>query len=140
MKLALLVYLANVVNGLSVIFGLIGFGFFVCAIWIVISAYAARPATISRFDDEDEKASKQSFNQNLPERKKKAVKSGKILAPICLGFFLASTLIPNEKTIYLMAGAYATEQIASNERVQKIGSDVLEVIENKLTELKGNEK
>lgn len=140
MKLALLVYLASVVNGVSAIFCLIGLAVLGLAIWLIISSYAARPETIFRFDDEEEKQVKQDFNKSLPERKKKSIRSAKILVSLCLGFWFTSALIPNEKTIYLMAGAYATEQIASNERVQKIGSDVLEVIETKLTELKGSEK
>ena len=37
-----------------------------------------------------------------------------------------------------MTAAYATQTIAQNDRVQKIGSDVLEVVEKKLSEMKGN--
>ena len=38
-----------------------------------------------------------------------------------------------------MTAAYATQTIAQNDRVQKIGSDVLEVVENKLSEMKGGD-
>jgi hypothetical protein len=40
--------------------------------------------------------------------------------------------IPNEKTAYVMVGAYATQKVAENEKVQETGKKVLTLIEQKL--------
>lgn len=42
------------------------------------------------------------------------------------------TFLPSEKTAYLMVGAYATQKIAENEKVQETGSKVLTIINQKL--------
>ena len=65
------------------------------------------------------------------------IKSVKWTIPFAVIFELLSVLLPTERTVYLMTAAYATQTIAKNDRVQKIGSDVLEVVENKLSEMKG---
>lgn len=39
---------------------------------------------------------------------------------------------PTQKTAYLMAGAYATQKIAENDKAQVIGDKVLQVINQKL--------
>ena len=64
-------------------------------------------------------------------------KSIKWTIPFAVIFALISVLLPTERTVYLMTAAYATQTIAQNDRVQKIGSDVLEVVEKKLSEMKG---
>ena len=64
-------------------------------------------------------------------------KSVKWTIPLTIIFALLSVLLPTERTVYLMTAAYATQTIAQNDRVQKIGSDVLEVVEKKLSEMKG---
>ncbi len=77
------------------------------------------------------------FNENiLPKRLKAKRFILKYSAPTLIILAVVITLLPNERTLYMIAGAYATEQIAKNERVNKIGSDVLDVIENKLEDLK----
>lgn len=40
--------------------------------------------------------------------------------------------IPSEKTMYMMVGAYATQKIAENDKVQQTGQKVLTIIEQKL--------
>ena len=67
-------------------------------------------------------------------------KSIKWTIPFAIIFALLSVLLPTERTVYLMTAAYATQTIAQNDRVQKIGSDVLEVVEKKLSEMKGTEE
>jgi len=130
MKLALLVYLASVVEGISLIFGLIGFFgvvfYFPILALMHFSNYGIRTHEFEREAALDkQKAIMKSYTKYWK------------LAAVCFPLLLVlSILLPKERTIYLMAGAYATEQIATNDRVQKIGSDVLEVIEQKLAELK----
>ena len=138
MKLALLVYLASISEKLSFIFG------FISVILILLLAGYAMYLFIDEspikekrkrysFDDIDEI---NKHNGKVPDNIKKAKKISLLLSLIALLFSLTSAAIPSEKTIYIMAGAYATEQIATNDRVQKIGSDVLEVIESKLSKMK----
>lgn len=49
----------------------------------------------------------------------------------CVTGFL-SIIIPNEKTAYVMLGAYATQKVAEDPRTQEIGGKVLKMINNKL--------
>ena len=49
--------------------------------------------------------------------------------------FLIAALIPSEKTMYVMAGAYVTQQIAENPNVQRIGGKIVTVIDKKLDEI-----
>ena len=138
MKLALLVYLASISEKLSLIFG------FISVILILLLAGYAMYLFIDEspikekrkrysFDDSD---GINKHNSEVPVNIKKAKKISFSLSFIALLFGLTSAAIPSEKTIYIMAGAYATEQIATNDRVQKIGSDVLGVIESKLSKMK----
>lgn len=140
MKLALLVYLASVVNGISLILILSGLALTIYGICKVIYACKLEPEYISKYASDERVKKLTTFNESIPDIKKKAAKIVRLNVVLCLCLWFVAALIPTEKNIYLMAGAYATEQITSNERVQKIGSDVLEVIETKLTELKETEK
>ncbi|KYQ80372.1 hypothetical protein AWW72_03715 [Acinetobacter sp. NRRL B-65365] len=136
MKLALLVYFAGIANSISLLFAIITALAVSYALYTCCFVPNLGEERIYSFDSDKEKAEKKAFNDSLPELKAKASAKVKlvIFGALITGFF--SAIIPSEKTIYLMAGAYATEQIALNERVQKIGSDVLEVIETKLGEMK----
>lgn len=40
--------------------------------------------------------------------------------------------IPSEKTMYMMVGAYVTQKVAENDKVQQTGQKVLTIIEQKL--------
>ena len=42
------------------------------------------------------------------------------------------TLVPSEKTAYMMVGAYATQKIVENDKVEQTGSKVLAIINQKL--------
>jgi hypothetical protein len=48
----------------------------------------------------------------------------------CVAFL--SIFIPSEKTAYIMVGAYATQKVAENEKVQETGQKVLTIINQKL--------
>jgi len=45
---------------------------------------------------------------------------------------LLAITIPSEKTAYMMVGAYATQKIAENDKVQETGQKVLTIINQKL--------
>ena len=141
MKLAMLVYFASISESFAKAFGFLSITLIFCLSVVMLML----PIIISEWEFISYKKYKYSFddreeiknhNDQVPENRKLVKKwffRASIFAGVC-GFFAIS--IPSEKTIYIMAGAYATEQIASNERVQKIGSDVLQVIEGKLEKLK----
>lgn len=126
MKLALLVYLASISGQITVFFSIFG--------GVLIAVYAwgilYKMVTNGVYDGESPSDLEKRNSSNKIQSKTNK------LSIIGIVFIIFAILLPSEKTIYIMAGAYATEQIATNDRVQKIGSDVLEVIEGKLSKMK----
>lgn len=53
-----------------------------------------------------------------------------LITAILLGFI--TSLVPSEKTAYLMVGAYATQKIAEAPKTKEIGAEVLKIIEGKI--------
>lgn len=53
---------------------------------------------------------------------------------IGLGIFFAvvASILPSEKTAYTMVGAYATQRVYEDPKVQQLSGKVLKVIEDKL--------
>lgn len=45
---------------------------------------------------------------------------------------VVSILVPPEKTLYIMAGAYATQKVITHPEVRDMSEDVLVIIKNKL--------
>ena len=131
MELALLVYFASVVGTFSALLGLLSFLLCSVSVWFVFTLLAGNIGVKQySFETEDK------LNHQL-KIKKILIKSVKWTIPFAVIFALISVLLPTERTVYLMTAAYATQTIAQNDRVQKIGSDVLEVVEKKLSEMKG---
>lgn len=132
MELALLVYFASVVGTFSGLLGLLSFLLFSVSV-VFVSTLLAGNLGVKQYSFETE----DKLNHQL-KIKKILTKSVKWTIPFTIIFALISVLLPTERTVYLMTAAYATQTIAQNDRVQKIGSDVLEVVENKLSEMKGD--
>ena len=131
MELALLVYFASVVGGVSTLLGISSaILFLVSTVFIIILLVGKLGVKEYSYDTEEEL-------ENGLKIKKVLIKSVKWTIPFAVIFALLSVLLPTERTVYLMTAAYATQTIAQNDRVQKIGSDVLEVVEKKLSEMKG---
>ena len=131
MELALLVYFASVVGSISTFLGLLSFILVsVSTAFIITLLMGGLGVEIYSLDTEQKL-------ENELKIKKILVKITKLAIPFAVIFALISVLLPTERTVYLMAAAYATQTIAQNDRVQKIGSDVLEVVEKKLSEMKG---
>lgn len=132
MELALLVYFASVVEGLSTFLGIAAFTLFCISVAFIITLLCGNLGVKQySFETEDK------LNHQL-KIKSVLTKSIKWTIPFAVTFALLSALLPTERTVYLMTAAYATQTIAQNDRVQKIGGDVLEVVEKKLSEMKGN--
>ena len=131
MELALLVYFASVVGTFSGLLGLLSFLLFSVSIAFVITLLIGDLGVKKRYGETEEELNNQLKIKSI------LTKSIKWTIPLTIIFALLSVLLPTERTVYLMTAAYATQTIAQNDRVQKIGSDVLEVVEKKLSEMKG---
>ena len=134
MELALLVYFASVVGTFSKLLGLLSFLLFSVSIAFVITLLIGDLGIKKRYGETEEELNNQLKIKSI------LTKSVKWTIPLTIIFALLSVLLPTERTVYLMTAAYATQTIAQNDRVQKIGSDVLEVVEKKLSEMKGTEE
>lgn len=136
MNLALFVYIAGTINGVLILLNL----FFIAIVAVISFVFVCHEFFEAKNDvgyPISGRAENSYFNENvLPKRLKAKRFILKYSAPTLIILAVVITLLPNERTLYMIAGAYATEQIAKNERVNKIGSDVLDIIENKLEDLK----
>ena len=131
MELALLVYFASVVGTFSALLGIFSFILLVISVAFAITLLIGDLGIKKRYGETEEE-----LNNQL-KIKSTLTKSIKWTIPLTIIFALLSVLLPTERTVYLMTAAYATQTIAQNDRVQNIGSDVLEVVEKKLSEMKG---
>ena len=131
MELALLVYFASVVGSVSTLLGSLAFILSSVSTAFIVTLLMGDLGIKTRYEETEEE-----LNNQL-KIKSALTKSVKWTIPFAVIFELLSVLLPTERTVYLMTAAYATQTIAQNDRVQKIGSDVLEVVEKKLSEMKG---
>lgn len=131
MELALLVYFASVVGSISTLLCLLSFILSSVSTAFIVTLLFGNLGVKQYGETEEE------LNNQL-KIKSTLTKSVKWTIPFAVIFELLSVLLPTERTVYLMTAAYATQTIAQNDRVQKIGSDVLEVVEKKLGEMKGD--
>ena len=131
MELALLVYFASVVGTFSALLGIFSFILLVISMVFAITLLIGDLGIKKRYGETEEELNNQLKIKSI------LTKSIKWTIPLTMIFALLSVLLPTERAVYLMTAAYATQTIAQNDRVQKIGSDVLEVVEKKLSEMKG---
>ena len=109
MELALFVYLAGLANSVSALFGLIGGAVLLISCMVTLFLY-------------------------LEEMQHKIKRWWFISALSCC---FISSIIPSEKTMYMMAGAYAAQTVATS----SVASKTLELIESKIeTELSNLKK
>lgn len=133
MELALLVYFASVVGSISTLLGLLAFTLLSVSTAFIVTLLMGDLGVKNRYGETEEELNNQLKIKSI------LTKSIKWTIPLTIIFALLSVLLPTERTVYLMTAAYATQTISQNDRVQKIGSDVLEVVENKLNEMKGED-
>ena len=133
MELALLVYFASVVGSISTFLIILAIMLFCISVAFVITLLTGNLGIKTRYGETEEEI------KNQLKIKSTLTKSVKWTIPLTIIFALLSVLLPTERTVYLMTAAYATQTIAQNDRVQKIGNDVLEVVEKKLNEMKGED-
>ena len=133
MELALLVYFVSVVGTFSELLGLLSLLLFSVSIAFAITLLIGDLGVNKGYGETEEELNNQLKIKSI------LTKSIKWTIPLTIIFALLSVLLPTERTVYLMTASYATQTIAQNDRVQKIGSDVLEVVEKKLSEMKGGD-
>lgn len=111
MELALLVYAISLLEGLRT--------------FLVVAAIAAGMVVIGSGI-----ATLESYNDTAAAKRwfKRSV-----ITLAVLGFL--STLIPTERTAYIMIAAYATQKVAENPEVRDTGDKVLTLINSKLNQL-----
>lgn len=114
MELSLLVYLISVLGNLTPALG------FLTAVGLLISAFSAISFMIAR----SEYAKETTLNII-----KKAFTISMTVS--CVAGFL-NIMLPNEKTAYIMLGAYATQKVAEDPRTQELGNKVLKIVNTKM--------
>lgn len=123
MDLALLVYGISVLSSIKtpLIIGTIVLG--LCTIILIIFKMVwETPSGYDRsYNMEGYKEQKAAFNKWW-----KACG----ISLIVVAFF--NTIVPSEKTMYIMVGAYAAQKVAENDKVAVLSSKVLKIIESKL--------
>lgn len=117
MELAIFVYLASVIGNVGVIFAITGI------LLVVIAASVWGIRYLSYAEDASRSYSKDSA---VKPRSKPFVYS--IILGVTL--MLLSALLPSQKTMYLMAGAYAGQRVVQSYTADK----VLKVLNSKLDE------
>ena len=127
MSLALLVYFIYSISGLKLILSLATVCSF-CTLFASTMIKLGRENYSWHYDR----------NRNLKEDVKhfrnmidKIVKYSSI--SLLVSSFLV-VIIPSEKTAWLMVGAYASQKIAENDKVQELSGKVITIIENKINE------
>lgn len=114
MELSLLVYLISVLGNLNPALG------FLTVTSLLISVFSAISYTIAMTDHAKE------TTLNLI---KKAFAISMTVS--CVAGFL-NIILPNEKTAYIMLGAYATQKVAEDPRTQELGNKVLKIVNTKM--------
>lgn len=118
MELALLIWFASVSTGIAKLFGTLAFIMislvvvvvFISAMWYLIEEEVLK----------------------IIEYKKSVIG----IFIVGLIFAIISVLIPDERTVYLMAGGYAGQKIVESDKFQKSTNDVYEIVNMKLEQIK----
>lgn len=121
MELALLIWFANISEGLSLFIGFTGFS--IIAIFFLLTV-------IGMLIQAD--GGKVSYMKNK--------KAGFSILILGLLMCFISNLIPNERTIYLMTAGYIGQQVVTSEKFQKSTSDMYEIVNLKLEQIKKDMK
>lgn len=132
MDLALLVYAISTLGSLHNVLGVLLFistlasvGFGIAVVSTVID-----PAEYSWNLDREG-----NLKPIVAQARKNTVRWAKWSVAVALTTSSLLVMLPSERTAYLMVGAYATQKIAEDPKVQETGNKVLQVINQKLDEV-----
>ena len=115
MELALLVWFAGISGGISASFTFFGFA---------ASAVSIVGYTMWYFSH--------ISGQSPPPPKKRFALS---FIVFCLGVWMMGLLIPNQKTVYMMAGAYVSQKMVQSETADKVVKIVNRKLDDYLEEV-----
>lgn len=129
MDLALLVYGLSLLNGVGTLLGI------TLTMLLIATGIAGIFTATWKFEGDE-----YSWNLNNDGTVKESIMRGRLFGLKIFKFSaigsvvlaIIMTVLPNERTAYMMVGAYATQKVAENERVQEAGKKVLTLIEQKL--------
>lgn len=114
MSLSLMLYLADVSQGATIVIGFIGTIAAFCALGLFMSA-------VDEYRDEEKSL-------------KKIRQSSKFLLAFVIAAIVFS-LLPSQKTVYLIIGANAAESVIENPNVKQISGRVFDILNKKLDEI-----
>lgn len=123
MDLALLVYGISLISSMTHAFG--GLMILGGTIFFMALFYRVVGLTCESYDSQRE----------VQLKNEKRVGVDKVLKRLGIAIAVMATfniIVPSERTAYMMVGAYATQKVAENEKVQETGKKVLTLIEQKL--------
>lgn len=118
MELALLIWFASVSTGIAKLFGTLAF------VTFVITTFVLGFSLMYSFI-EDEKLKIFEYKKSI---------TGVLMFSIISG--LISVVIPDERTVYLIAAGYAGQKIVESDKFQKSTNDVYEIVNMKLEQIK----
>lgn len=118
MELALLIWFASVSTGIAKLFGALAFVTFVTTVFVL--GFSLMYSFI-----EDEKLKIFEYKKSI---------TGVLMFSIISG--LISVVIPDERTVYLIAAGYAGQKIVESDKFQKSTNDVYEIVNMKLEQIK----
>lgn len=122
MELALLVYIISFISSLTALL-------IVSAIASLATLVVSWIVVIENQDHDYQSTSRHERNAKTRDSAKKYKKAAFIVL-IVTGF--VSTVIPNEKTAYMMVAAYAAQKTVENPDVIRVSGKVLKIIEDKM--------
>lgn len=123
MDLALLVYIISVLGSIGPLLTLM----------ITASIVCLTTCILFRHIDLSYEAWDSEKTRKYKEERRSGVDKWIRISFVCLILTsLLQVIIPSEKTAYVMVGAYATQKIAENDKVQETGQKVLTIINQKL--------
>jgi hypothetical protein len=129
MDLVLLVYAISLLEGFKIFFGM-------ASVFSAIGVVGFGIGTSScRLD-----GCEYSWNLNKEGKVKDSILATRRFCEKCLKWCIAifilsglcNIFLPSDRTAYMMVGAYATQKVAENDKVQETGKKVLTLIEQKL--------
>lgn len=141
MWLIWLIYIADIIENVQkgfIIFGVISL---IIALILIIGTFMTtdkkptKPKATNEFALKEYTHQLEEYKEHLNEQSK-TLKLGKRFLWVAIPLLVLAHFIPSQRAIYTMAAAYVGVSVVQSDRVQKIGNDVLTVLEKKLQQMK----
>jgi hypothetical protein len=123
MELVWLVYVISLLSGFNGMFSFISAVSLIAGIFLLI--YRAAECTQATYHSDAD-------NKRRAEMAEWCMGHVKTAGIVMICSMTILTLLPSEKTAYMMVGVYAAQKVAENEKVQETGGKVMNIINQKL--------